>query len=74
MSEIARLTDRQIHELVSHRRNSDGQIVPELPSEPERPLNKEEARLVLLDLGATFNVPREKLQEAWEKKYPGETL
>jgi hypothetical protein len=72
-AQIARLTDRQIVDLLGHRRDERGEITPKEPSAaPDGPAGTMEADRLALYQAAFLGVPREKLEELWQSKYPGE--
>lgn len=73
--QIAAMTDRQISDLVFHRRNRHGEIEGRVEADPHEGLPlKEVNRRTLLATGKAANIPLEELQRIWREKYGDELL
>ncbi len=70
---MARLTDRQIHDVLFRPRREDGSLedVTETPQKAAVPglSAMEEDRIALFTTGAQLGVPHEELVATWQKKY-----
>lgn len=70
---IARLTDRQIYDVLLYPREKDGSLKakPDRAEEsfPDLPPTRENQRAVLFAVGAAAGVPAEELERVWAAKW-----
>lgn len=70
---IAKLTDRQIADVVARPRDEQGRVKPppeQVPEPPRHLSQKEQDYITLFSTGMALGVPPEELRRAWLAKYP----
>jgi hypothetical protein len=66
--EVVRMTDRQKHEILLHKRDEHGGIVmPELPPEDEEPMTLEQQLIALDQMAVALRMHPQAIQEAKQK-------
>lgn len=70
IEQIGGLTERQIHDLIGHKRDETGAVADTV--DPTAGLSAKEADRLALKQGALLGIPVEELERLWSSKYPGE--